>query len=128
MQLPVLSLVLLVVICILNAVSQLLMRAGGADAVLAPNPDERPVAWLVASRWWLAGLALSWACGLGWAWCLRYVPLTLGLPLYSGLVYCLTIAGSLVLLGERVSVTQSLGIGLVFIGILLLLAPGTAGS
>jgi len=128
MQTPFKYLAILVVVCVLNAVGQLMMRRGGTESARVELSLESLPEWAAASRLWIAGLALTWSCGLVWAWSLRHVPLTTGLPLYNGLVYCLTILGGIFVLGERLTPLQATGVALVFGGLLLIFAPTSTAA
>jgi multidrug transporter EmrE-like cation transporter len=76
--------------------------------------------WLWGSRWWLAGILEGWVAGLGWAWCLRRLPLGTAVPIYAGLVYALSVLGGVWFLKERMSLPQVLGSVTILVGILLL--------
>lgn len=116
-------LALLILTGLLNTAGQLLMRWGGAQASGALAPTQTPGRWLASSRWWLLGIGVSWFAGFGWAWCLRRLPLGFALPLYTGLVYVLSLIGARYLLHERVSSVQMVGIAAILCGLLLVTLP-----
>jgi multidrug transporter EmrE-like cation transporter len=116
-------LVLLILTSLLNTVGQLLMRWGGARAVVTSSPAHFPGRWLAASQWWLLGIGVSWCAGIGWAWCLRRLPLGFALPLYTGLVYVLSLIGARYVLEERMSSVQIAGLAAILCGLLLLTLP-----
>jgi drug/metabolite transporter (DMT)-like permease len=112
-------LIFLIVISVVNSAGQVIMRWGGNQSTTTLSPATTHQQWLWASRWWLLGMVVTWICGLGWAWCLRRLPLVVALPIYSGLVYVLSLVGGASLLKERISPTQALGIAFVLVGIFL---------
>lgn len=115
---------LLVGISVVNSVGQVMMRWGGRESAKLSLPSGALYSWLGSSRWWLVGVLVTWSCGLIWAWCLRRVPLVAAMPIYSGLVYVLSVIGGAWLLREKVSSIQGMGIALVLAGLLLLMLPG----
>lgn len=122
------AIILLFVISIANSVGQILMRWGGDLAHKYAPVHPTLAQWLWHSRWWLAGLILGWFCGLGWAFCLRSVSLTIALPIYTGLAYVLSALGGVWLLRERLSPVQMAGVLIILLGMLLLMSPFSAQS
>jgi len=112
--------IFLVIMCVINSMSQVLMRWGAQVSSASPPAAFPSPTWLYASRWWLAGLFLSWFCGLGWAWLLRALTLSYAVPIYVALVYALSLIGAWVFLHETISKWQSVGIALVFVAIPLI--------
>lgn len=104
---------------VLNGVGQVVMRWGGRDAKVAFS-FQHFGDWAISSRWWLFGLLLTWSSGLFWALLLRHVRLVIALPLFAGTAYTLTVLGAVVLLAERPTTTQYLGLMLVMAGIFLI--------
>jgi multidrug transporter EmrE-like cation transporter len=109
----------LVAISVLNSVGQVVMRWGGKQRLGPHMPAAPQYQWLWSSRWWLLGIILTWVCGLGWAWCLRKIPLATAMPVYSGLVYVLSVLGGAYFLKERMSSLQVLGVVTILIGVVL---------
>ena len=122
MRLSFTHLFLLILTGVFNTIGQLLMRWGGNRAASSSTAAHTAGRWLVTSRWWLLGIAVSWLAGIGWAWCLRRLPLGFALPLYTGFVYVLTLLGAGLLLKERLTSIQVLGVAAILCGILLLTA------
>jgi multidrug transporter EmrE-like cation transporter len=116
----VLYFVLLVVISVVNSVGQIMMRWGGNQSTHASTVTATRCEWLWHSRWWLFGIGVTWICGLGWAWCLRRLPLVAALPIYSGLVYVLSVLGGACILKEKLLSIQAFGTLFILVGILLL--------
>src|SRR5260370_13969020 len=112
-------LILLVLISVVNAAAQILMRWGGVQAAQCTAPALTVWEWLWVSRWWLSGIMVGWIAGLGWAWCLRRLPLGLAIPLYAGLAYVLSVAGGAFLLKERMTTLQIVGAAVCLSGLLL---------
>jgi multidrug transporter EmrE-like cation transporter len=104
---------------VLNGVGQVVMRWGGRDAKV-PFSLHNIGDWATSSRWWILGLFVSWTSGVLWALLLRHVRLVIALPIFVGTAYTLTVLGGLVLLAERPTVSQYLGMLLVIAGILLI--------
>lgn len=123
-------LILLVLISIVNAASQILTRWGGVQSAERTAACSSVWAWLWASRWWLSGIMVGWISGLGWAWCLRRLPLGIAIPLYAGLAYVLSILSAAYILKERMSAGQIVGIAVILTGVLLvtLSAPSASGG
>ncbi len=106
---------LLVLISVVNATSQLLMRWGGSQAAASALPTPTVWHWLWISRWWLTGIMVGWIAGLGWAWCLRRLPLGTAIPMYAGLAYVLSITSGAYLLKERMSAIQVMGAAIILL-------------
>ncbi len=104
---------------ILNGVGQVVMRWGGRDAKVGFSLQHFGD-WAMSSRWWLLGLFLTWSSGLFWAILLRHVRLVIALPLFAGTAYTLTVVGAIVLLAEKPTSTQYLGLMFVMFGIFLI--------
>jgi drug/metabolite transporter (DMT)-like permease len=121
-------LVLLVLISVINAASQILMRWGGVQAAQRAAPALTVWEWLWISRWWLSGIMVGWIGGLGWACCLRRLPLGLAIPLYAGLAYILTILSAAFILKEKMSPGQLVGIAVILTGVLLVTLSSSTGS
>jgi multidrug transporter EmrE-like cation transporter len=119
---------LLVLISIVNTASQILMRWGGVQAARSAGPAPTAWQWLWVSRWWLCGIVIGWIAGLGWAWCLRRLPLGIAIPLYAGLVYVLTVVSGAYFLKERMGGIQIAGIATILIGILLVTLASVSAS
>jgi multidrug transporter EmrE-like cation transporter len=117
-----LYLAVLVSISLINSVGQIMMRWGGKQSAAASRPSPTQLQWLWTSRWWLLGIVITWLCGLGWAWCLRRLPLAVALPVYSGLVYGLSVLGGAYLLKEKLSSIQTVGVLLIIVGMLLVMS------
>src|SRR5687768_18177932 len=111
---------LLVFFAIFNAFTQVMMRWGGQISAGVPLSFSNLRQWTWNSKWWLAGLFFSWVTGLGWAWCLRNVPLAIALPIYIGLVYSLSVLGGIFLLHEKPNTLQVIGILIILVGLALL--------
>jgi multidrug transporter EmrE-like cation transporter len=122
------SLILLVLISIVNTASQILMRWGGVQAARSAGSAPTAWRWLWVSRWWLCGIVIGWIAGLGWAWCLRRLPLGIAIPLYAGLVYVLTVVSGAYFLKERMGGIQIAGIATILIGILLVTLASVSAS
>jgi multidrug transporter EmrE-like cation transporter len=121
----------LVTISLINAASQILMRWGGAQSLHSHSANAGTWQWLWNSRWWLLGIMVGWVAGLGWAWCVRRVPLGVGVPLYAGLVYILSVLSGVCFLKERISSVQAVGIITILIGLILVTLsphPTTEGA
>lgn len=116
------SLLMLLFFTLVGASCQVLMRWGGVAATRANVSLGSPLQWLWTSRWWLAGLLTSWVCGVGYAWTLRHRQLSLPVcnSIYAGLGYALTVALSAMILHERLTLYQWLGVACVMGGILLI--------
>jgi multidrug transporter EmrE-like cation transporter len=114
-----LYLAFLVAISVVNSIGQVMMRWGGRQPIGSHTPAPAHLVWVWQSRWWLLGIVVTWVCGLGWAWCLRKLPLATAVPLYSGLVYVLSVLGGTWFLKERISTVQALGVATILIGVLL---------
>src|SRR6266571_842922 len=99
-------LVLLLVISVVNSASQILTRWGGIQSVRSTTSTTDVWHWLWISRWWVSGVVMGWTAGLGWAWCLRRLPLGMAIPLFVGLVYILSLVGGTCLLKEKLSTLQ----------------------
>jgi multidrug transporter EmrE-like cation transporter len=112
------ALVLLLAASIFAGLAQIVLRWGGKQAVAYSTHGA--MQWLWGSRWWALGLLLSWLCGLGYAWSLRRIDLYLAMPLYTGLVYVVSVAGSVLLLREVMAPVQIAGMVFIFTGVLLL--------
>lgn len=104
---------------VLNGIGQVVMRWGGRDAKV-PFSLHHFSDWAASSRWWLLGLLLTWASGLFWALLLRSVRLAIALPLFVATSYALTILGAIVLLAERPTFSQYLGMVCVMMGVALI--------
>ena len=113
------SLLLLVLISVVNTVSQIMMRWGGVHAAQSSGPAPSVWQWLWISRWWICGIMIGWIAGLGWAWCLRRLTLGIAIPLYAGLVYVLSLVSSAYFLKEKMTGIQIAGIATILVGILL---------
>ena len=113
------DLVLLVLISITNSASQILMRWGGMQSAREGGSTATTWHWLWISRWWLSGIVVGWIAGLGWAWCLRRLPLGLAIPVYAGLAYVLSVISGAYILRERMSALQIAGAVVILAGILL---------
>jgi multidrug transporter EmrE-like cation transporter len=122
------SLTLLILISIVNAASQILMRWGGVQAAQDTRSPLTGWQWLWVSRWWLCGIVIGWVAGLGWAWSLRRLPLGIAIPLYAGLVYVLTLVCGVCFLKERMSGTQITGVAAILLGILLVTLSSAPAS
>ena len=122
------SFILLIVISVVNTASQLLMRWGGLQSARGAGPALTAWRWLWVSRWWLCGILIGWVAGLGWAWCLRRLPLAIAIPLYAGLVYVLSIVGGACFLKEKMSGIQMAGVATILIGILLVTLASASTS
>jgi drug/metabolite transporter (DMT)-like permease len=112
-------LVLLFVISIVNSASQILTRWGGLQSVRSTTSTTGVWHWLWISRWWVSGVVMGWTAGLGWAWCLRRLPLGMAIPLFVGLVYVLSLVGGAFLLREKLSALQLLGAAAILVGVVL---------
>jgi multidrug transporter EmrE-like cation transporter len=121
-------LTLLVLISVVNAASQILMRWGGVQAARCTAPALTVWEWLWVSRWWLSGIMVGWIAGLGWAWCLRRLPLGLAIPLYAGLAYVLSLVSAVYILKEKMSAGQIVGIAVILTGVLLVTLSSTSAS
>ncbi len=107
---------------VLNGVGQITMRWGGRDAKI-PFSFQNLGNWAFSSKWWLVGLILTWGSGVLWAVLLRQVRLSTAFPLFAGTSYVVTALGALVVLAERPSTTQLVGMFLVMGGIALIIRP-----
>jgi len=107
---------------ILNGIGQVTMRWGGRDAKI-PFSFRNFGEWAGSSKWWILGLILTWVSGVLWAVLLRNVRLGIAFPLFAGTSYFLTIVGAFVVLSERPSTTQLVGMLLVMGGIALIMTP-----
>lgn len=104
---------------VLNGIGQIVMRWGGRDAKV-PFSMHSIGEWALSSRWWILGLFLTWSSGLFWALLLRHVRLVIALPLFAGTAYTLTVLGAIVLLAEKPTASQYLGLMFVMLGIFLI--------
>ena len=104
------------------------MRWGGNQSAQAAAPAGSHHPWPWTSGWWLLGIVVTWICGLGWAWCLRRLPLGTAVPLYAGLVYVLSVLGGVYFLRERMSPPQVAGIVAIFVGLILVTLSSIAPS
>jgi len=104
---------------VLNAAGQVTMRWGGRGAKVPFSLHHLPD-WALSSRWWLLGLLITWSSGLFWAVLLRSVRLGIALPLFAGTSYVLTVVASVVILAERPTTSQYVGMLFVMIGVLLI--------
>lgn len=66
-----------------------------------------------------AGLLLYGAGFLVWLWLLRRLPLSMAFPAAAGALIAATVLGGYFVLGEKLSATQAVGIGLILVGITL---------
>jgi drug/metabolite transporter (DMT)-like permease len=109
----------LVALSVVNSAGQVMMRWGGSLSANARPPAGAHSQWLWSARWWLLGILVTWIAGLGWAWCLRKVPLGMAIPLYSGLVYILSVLSGAIILNERMSSLQVVGAIAILVGVIL---------
>jgi multidrug transporter EmrE-like cation transporter len=121
-------LALLVLVSVVNSASQILMRWGGMQLAVSATPAPTVWHWLWVSRWWLSGIMVGWVAGLGWAWCLRRLPLGLAIPLYAGLVYVLSVVSGCYLLKEKMTLLQVVGALVILVGILLVALSSASAS
>ena len=119
---------MLVVISVVNTASQLLMRWGGEQAARHGSHTGTVWLWLWNSRWWLCGILVGWVAGLGWACCLRRLPLGLAIPLYAGLAYAFSVVSGAYILKERMSALQICGTVVILAGILLVTLSASVES
>jgi multidrug transporter EmrE-like cation transporter len=71
---------------------------------------------------------VGWIAGLGWAWCLRRLPLGLAIPLYAGLAYVLSLVSAVYILKEKMSAGQIVGIAVILTGVLLVTLSSSSAS
>ncbi len=114
--------VLLVVASLVASLGQVLMRWGGRHGASVQTSSS--LEWMWTSRWWLVGLFIGWFSGLVWALTLRKMPLSMCMPLYTGLVYITSIGLSFVLLREGLAPLQTFGALLILGGLILVVVPG----
>jgi multidrug transporter EmrE-like cation transporter len=116
--------VILILASVINSLSQVIMRGGGRHSESLPNRTWQE--WLYGSRWWLIGLFISWFSGLVWAWSVRTIPLSVAIPVYTGLIYVFSVIMSAMFLQEGLRANQLAGAIVIFIGMLMILLPQRA--
>lgn len=111
------SAVLLVVYILISATALIVLRGSLPQAL----PQLRAGDWLTPNTLAaLGGAALYITSFLIWLGILARTPVTLAFPIAAGASMALTAAGAALVLGERMTVTQHVGLVLVIAGVALL--------
>jgi drug/metabolite transporter (DMT)-like permease len=102
----------------LNAAAQIFIKIGAAET---SNQPLFLISSLFSGAMWLGILAMVLAL-FSWLYALRSVPLTIAFTLAAG-TQVLVPLGSLVFLGEQISLVRWIGIFLVTFGVLVVAQP-----
>lgn len=118
-----LSLALLMLISLLMAVANLLVKTGLARAGKFTFSREG-LRSAYSQPILLGGVALVAFSSVLWLYVLSRAPMTTVYPTFIGATYILIVVGSIVLLQERLGMARALGIALILAGVLLVARPG----
>jgi drug/metabolite transporter (DMT)-like permease len=106
----------------LNAAAQILMKAGtnaiGHFEFSAEN--ILPIGWKLATEWHIVAALFCYALSVVvWILALSRVPVSIAFPLLS-MAYIVTAVAAWYLLGEALSVTKFVGIGVIILGVIII--------
>ena len=106
----------------LNAAAQILMKAGtnavGHFEFSAEN--ILPIGWKLATEWHIVVALFCYALSvIVWILALSRVPVSIAFPMLS-MAYIVTAMAAWYLLGETLSVTKLLGIGVIILGVIII--------
>lgn len=106
----------------LNAAAQILMKAGtnavGHFEFSAGN--ILPIGWKLATEWHIIAALFCYALSVVvWILALSRVPVSIAFPLLS-MAYIVTAVAAWYLLGEALSLTKLVGIGVIILGVVII--------
>ena len=106
----------------LNAAAQILMKAGtnaiGHFEFSAEN--ILPIGWKLATEWHIVAALFCYALSVVvWILALSRVPVSIAFPLLS-MAYIVTAVAAWYLLGEALSMTKFVGIGVIILGVIII--------
>ena len=106
----------------LNAVAQILMKAGtnavGHFEFSAGN--ILPIGWKLATEWHIVTALFCYALSvIVWILALSRVPVSIAFPMLS-MAYIVTAVAAWYMLGEALSVTKVAGIGVIILGVIII--------
>lgn len=106
----------------LNAAAQILMKAG-TNAVghfEFSSANILPIGWKLATEWHIVAALFCYALSVVvWILALSRVPVSIAFPLLS-MAYIVTAVAAWYLLGEPLSLTKVVGIGVIILGVIII--------
>jgi drug/metabolite transporter (DMT)-like permease len=106
----------------LNAAAQILMKAGtNAIGHFAFSWENvLPIGWKLATEWHIVTALFCYALSVVvWILALSRVPVSIAFPLLS-MAYIVTAVAAWYLLGEPLSMTKLVGIGVIILGVIII--------
>lgn len=106
----------------LNAAAQILMKAG-TNAIghfEFSMANVMPIGWKLATEWHIVTALFCYALSVVvWILALSRVPVSIAFPLLS-MAYIVTAVAAWYLLGEPLSMTKLVGIGVIILGVIII--------
>ena len=106
----------------LNAAAQILMKAGTNAIGHFEFSVENilPIGWKLATEWHIIAALFCYALSVVvWILALSRVPVSIAFPLLS-MAYIVTAVAAWYLLGEALSLTKFVGIGVIVLGVIII--------
>ena len=106
----------------LNAAAQILMKAGTNAIGYFEFSAENilPIGWKLATEWHIVAALFCYALSvIVWILALSRVPVSIAFPLLS-MAYIVTAVAAWYLLGEALSLTKFVGIGVIILGVIII--------
>lgn len=116
------SFILIFVGVMLNAAAQILMKAGTNAVGYFEFSMENilPIGLKLATEWHIAAALFCYALSVVvWVLALSRVPVSIAFPLLS-MAYIVTAVAAWYLLGEPLSMTKLVGIGVIILGVIII--------